>query len=76
MLAKAKENFIFIPRIPFTIDQITKGSIAEKAGFRKDDRIIAINDTAAVWDYEVREKIKSLPNNKVEVSVMRNEKTL
>lgn len=74
MLAKAKENFIFIPRIPFTIDQITKGSIAEKAGFRKDDRIIAINDTAAVWDYEVREKIKSLPNKKVEVSVMRNEK--
>jgi regulator of sigma E protease len=73
MLAKSKDNFIFIPRIPFKIDQITEGSIAEKAGFKKDDRILAVNSVPALWDYEVREKIKRFPNKKVEIKIVRNE---
>lgn len=74
LLAHTKEDFVFIPRIPFKIEQINKASIAEKAGFQKDDQILSVNGTPTIWDYEVRQKVSSLPNKKVVVEVLRNSK--
>ena len=74
ILAKSKDNFIFIPRVPFKIEEITKGSLAEKAGFMVDDKILTVNGTSAAWEYEAREQIKSLPNKNVAINVLRNDK--
>ena len=73
MLAHSKnDNFIFMPRIPFKIEQIVKGSIAEKSGFLKDDQILSLNGIPTPWNYEFREKLENQANQKVEVAVLRN----
>lgn len=74
MLTKAKDNFIFLPRNPFIVEQIEKNSIAEKTGFKKEDQLLAVNGIPTFWDYEFRKKLKEFPEKKVEIQILRNKK--
>ncbi len=74
ILVKAKDNIIFSYRLPFTIQSISKGTPAEKAGFKEGDRIIKVNGEPAQWESEARAKIKGHPNSEISVTVVRNNK--
>lgn len=74
LLTKAKDNFIFMPRNPFIIDQIEKNSLAEKTGFKKEDQLLSVNGISTVWDYEFRKTLKEFPEKKVEIKLLRNNK--
>lgn len=59
------------------VDSVIEGSAADKAGIKKDDQIISINDqmvssstdvTAAIAEYEIGEKVK--------VGIVRNNKMM
>jgi regulator of sigma E protease len=72
ILAKAKDNFIISPRLPFVIDSISPNSAAAKAGFKKKDRIIKVNNDNTEWMEEVRADIKKYPDSDVDFLVLRN----
>jgi len=73
ILVKAtKEHYIFTYRIPFEISDIIKGSAAEKAGLKIDDRIIKINNTDSKWLNETRNNIKKYPNQNINITLIRN----
>jgi regulator of sigma E protease len=74
LLTKAKDNFIFLPRNPFIIEQIEKNSLAEKTGFKKEDQLLSVNGMPTAWDYEFRKTLKEFPEKKVEIKLLRNNK--
>ncbi len=72
ILVKAKDNFIFTYRLPFTIQSISKDSPAEKSGLKIGDRIIKVNNKTTSWENEARESIKNNPNSDITVTVLRD----
>lgn len=55
------------------IEEFSKGSAAEQAGFLKDDRIIAIQDVTINDDVALLLKeLQSKPNKEITISIMRN----
>jgi len=76
LVQKAKDNYIFDYRIPFTVSKVVEGSLAEKIGMQKDDRIVAINGEQSIWMQETRKNIKKYPNSKIEITVIRNNESV
>ncbi len=74
VLVKAKDNYIFSYRIPFTIQSVSKDSPAEKAGLKAGDKIIRVNGKEAIWENDARKYIKNNPNAEITVTVLRNSK--
>ena len=64
-------SFIKI-RIPFTIENITKGSNAEKSGLKKGDKIIAIDEKKIVDMLEFHEEIKTKGNDIFKLKILRD----
>ena len=73
ILAKAKDNYIFAPRIPFVIEEVVKDAPADKAGMQKGDKIIAIDGKTKIWEEEVRKEIKKHKNNEISLTIVRND---
>lgn len=74
LVQEAKNNYIFDYRIPFTVQKVVDGSLAEKVGFKQDDRIVAVNNEPSEWIKEARANIKKHPNSKIIISVIRGDK--
>jgi len=54
-----RDKEFIAPRIPFIADTFLKGSLAEKAGFKKGDKMLSINGKEAVYFHQfVREIFK------------------
>lgn len=67
-----KNPIIFFPRIPFIIDDIKAGEPAEKAGFAKGDRLIALNGQPAQFFDEFKSEMQKSKGKTVKVTVERN----
>ena len=63
-------------RFPFKVDSIVKGSQAEKAGFRKGDQLLTLNDQPAYYLHELKKAILPYKNKQVPVEVLRDGDTL
>jgi len=63
-------------RAPFIVDEFGKNSNAEKAGMKKDDRIVGINGTPVLYYNEFKEQVKNKNNQTVLVKVLRNSDTV
>lgn len=74
-LIKEKDPVIW-PRIPFEVAEFGKESTAEKAGVKKDDRIIGINGTSLPFFREFRNTIQKFRNQEVILDLIRAGDTL
>ena len=66
-----KDFIIFGPRVPFDIGEISAGSPAEEAGMLVGDRIISVDQNAALYVHEVRALLKDKANQTVSLSAVR-----
>lgn len=69
---KGKGRFIDAHNIDFAIDSVVKGSAAEKAGLKKGDKIISVNDTATNTYGAFREMIMDKKNQTVALKISRD----
>jgi regulator of sigma E protease len=59
-------------RMQFIIKDFAENSPAKKAGLLKNDRIIAVNDSAIQYFDEFTSFIKNYKNSKIKITVLRN----
>ena len=73
-----KDIYFILPRRPFTaIDTVIKGKAADKAGLVKNDRVLAINDTAVTPYYnDFIAQIPKYKNSTVSMKILRGTDTL
>jgi len=64
------------PRIPFLIGGFSESSNAEKAGIKKKDRVIGLNDSAFKYYDEFRSMMTPFKNQTVKLKVVREKETL
>ena len=70
-------NSLFISyRFPFVISDFAPGSIAQKAGMQKGDRIIKINDIDVPFFSDFSNNIVQFANQKVNIAAIRDNDTL
>jgi len=69
-----KSKALFVPRIPAVIDSVIAEKPAGKAGFKKGDRIVAVNDSTTLYQHQFTKKVKSSKSDSLHVSVFRDEK--
>lgn len=67
-----KSPIIFFPRIPFIVDDVKSGEPAEKAGFIKGDRLLALNGQPAQFFDEFKSEMQRSKGKNVKVTVERN----
>jgi len=67
-----KNPMIFIPRFPFIVDELRAKDVAEKAGFKKGDKLIAINGEPKQFYDEFKEAMQQNKNKSVSVTVLRD----
>ncbi len=71
------KNPMFVEvRFPFIIDNFIDNSAAKKAGFKKGDQFLSINDEPATFFDEVRDKLSAHKNETVRIKVLRNNDTI
>jgi regulator of sigma E protease len=75
MIKNSKSPFI-APRIPCIVDSVIPGLAAEKSGFKKGDKIIAINDKPANFFNEVTKTLKANTYTLADIEVLRGADTL
>lgn len=63
-------------RMPFVIDKFADKSRAKDAGMREGDKIIAVNDIPTPFYQDFISKIKSFPDEEVNITVVRDNDTL
>lgn len=71
----AKEKFICKYNMPFVIDSVNAGSIAEKAGLRRGDSLIAANGQEMSSFFDFQKTFAEKKNNAIELVYMRNNQT-
>lgn len=72
-----KNREIYNIRYPQRIDSVTSKSIGEKAGLKKGDVVIAINDNPNVsFAHEFAQEIRRHKNEQVSLKVLRSQDTL
>lgn len=67
-----KSPILFFPRIPFIVDDVKAGEPAEKAGFAKGDKLLALNGQSAQFFDEFKSEMQRSKGNTVKVTVERN----
>ncbi|MEZ4757882.1 MAG: RIP metalloprotease RseP [Flavobacteriales bacterium] len=66
------EKALFGPRVPFTVDTVIAGGPAEAAGFRKGDKLVAVNDETAKYYADVRKQLERWKGRQAKVTVERS----
>lgn len=70
------EKILFLPRVPFVVDSIVKGGNAAKSGgFRKGDRIIAVDSVPTPFFTDFVDAVQDRKGRDVVVRVRRGEGT-
>ncbi len=64
------------PRFPFDVDTVISGLPAEKAGIKKGDKIVAVNDAPTPYFQDFVKALKNNKNKTVAVKLIRNNDTL
>jgi regulator of sigma E protease len=71
-----KKNAMFEVRMPCVVDSVIKDFPGMKAGLKKGDRIISLNDTPTNYYHEFSERVGNYAGKKVNVGIVRGEDTL
>lgn len=71
-VANNPEAQLFSIRYPFVIKDFVAGSLAEKAGMKVGDSIVALNDTAAITAVEFMTRLANCADQEVKVDFYRN----
>jgi len=66
-----KNPLIFIPRIPFIVDEVRPNEPAQAAGFLKGDKLLAVNNTPKQFFDEFRQAMQENKSKTVTVTVER-----
>lgn len=74
-LIKYQKSFISY-RTPFVVGDFVKGSIAEEAGMKKEDKIIMINGINTPYYHDFTENIKQFADKDIDITVVRQSDTL
>ena len=74
-LVDKRAPFLY-PRIPFLIGGFSDNSNAEKAGIKKKDQIIGLNDSVITYYDEFRTMMAPFKNQPVKLKVVREKETL
>jgi len=72
MFKKTKPDFVEPHNFEFSIDSVVEGLGVDKAGLKKGDKILAINDTAVSSFGLCREILSNNSNKKIELVFARN----
>jgi regulator of sigma E protease len=73
MISKLMQSPGFISvRVPFYVDRFAKESVAEEAGFQKDDNIIGLNDSSIVYFDAFKTALQDFKGQEVNVNLERN----
>lgn len=70
-LIKRKDQFI-IPRFPFVIDDFVPGSVGQKAGLLKGDKIMGVDSVSAEYFNNVVTQLQLHKNKVATINVLRN----
>ncbi len=70
-LIKNKASFI-APRFPFVIDDFTSGSVGQKAGLLKDDKIVGLDTITTEYFNGFVTQLQLHKNKQINVQVLRN----
>jgi len=72
---KAAGNFL-IPRLPATIDGIAEGSLADRIGLKKGDKIVEINNQPVQFHDQVADVIKDYNKDSIALKIKRGDELL
>jgi regulator of sigma E protease len=75
-LSDNKTDGFVEPVYPFKVGQIMPGSGAAKAKLKKDDQIIAVNNTPIAYFHELQDKLTEVKGQDISLNVIRNGDTL
>lgn len=64
------------PRVPFVIDSVLQGSVAEKAGFKHGDQVLAVNGESTYFFDQFRGRMQANKNKDVSIQVLRGADTV
>jgi regulator of sigma E protease len=73
---KVKGIDFVVPRVPFVIDSVVAWKNGEKAGLKKNDQILALDDKPITYYDEYIMAMKNRINQPVNLKVLRNNDTL
>lgn len=65
------EKALLMERVPFVIDQVTSGSIAEKAGLQSGDSVVGMNGKALSIFQDISEELETSRNTMVRIQYVR-----
>ncbi len=71
-----KNPMIFVPRFPFIVDELKKEDVAEKAGLKKGDKLVAINNEPKQFFDEFKTALLEYKNKTVSITVLRDTQTV
>lgn len=71
-----KNPMIFVPRFPFIVDELNKEDVAEKAGLKKGDKLVAINNEPKQFFDEFKTAMQENKNKTVSITVLRDTQTV
>lgn len=71
--AEGRWNFIGTGELQYTVKTIASGELAEKAGIKPEDKIIAINNAKITSNNDLPEKLSALKNDEVNLKIQRGQ---
>src|SRR5690606_28471677 len=76
-ILERNDKSLFSPRFPFVVDSVLANNNAAKTGgFRKGDRIVAVNGEPARYFHDFVEAVKDKKGDQVEVTLLREGHTV
>lgn len=75
-LAKERNPYFLMPRIPYEADSVPADSPAEKAGIKRNDRLIAFNGQPMHYFNQYQKEVPKYKDKEVTITVVRNADTL
>ena len=70
------EKVVFLPRVPFVVDSMTKNGTARESALRAGDHIVAVNDLATPYFGDFRKEISLHAGERVMIGVERGTERL
>lgn len=71
-----KDKIMFSPRFPFKVQEVVKGTPADKAGFQPNDQVVAINGEPAQFYQDVRRATSKMKGQSMDFGVLRGTDTV
>lgn len=75
-LIDKKSRQFFVAPMPTIISEISKGSAADKAGLKSNDRMLAVNGVQTPYFENFRKEIKALKGQPVQLTILRDGKEM